>query len=61
MAEIGLKSCDANEIEIKWDNSKPDGQYRKDADASSFRKKYPEFKFTKLKDGIKYVFERKFK
>jgi len=61
MAEIGLKSCDANEIEIKWDNSKPDGQYRKDADASSFRKKYPEFKFTKLKDGIKSVFERKFK
>lgn len=60
MAEIGLKSCDASEIEIKWDDSKPDGQHRKDADASIFIEKYPKFKFTKLKDGIKKVYNLKF-
>ena len=61
MAEIGLNSCDASEIKIKWDSSKPDGQYRKDADSSKFSKKYPDFKFTKLKDGISKVYNDKFK
>ena len=60
MAEIGLKSCDTNGIEIKWDSGKPDGQYRKDADSSKFSEKYPDFKFTKLKNGISKVYKNKF-
>lgn len=60
MAEIGLNSCDASQIKINWDSSKPDGQHRKDADSSKFLQKYPNFKFTKLKDGIRNVYKNKF-
>lgn len=56
MAEIGLEACDAKNIEINWDKSKPDGQYRKDASSKKFTDKYPEFEFTSLKEGIKKVF-----
>jgi GDP-L-fucose synthase len=30
MAEIALDACDSNHLEIIWDTSKPNGQFRKD-------------------------------
>lgn len=60
IAEIALEACDASHLKIIWDNSKPDGQFRKDASSEKFLKDYPDFKFTTLKEGIKNTYIKKF-
>jgi len=57
ISKIALKSLDAENIKINWDPTKPDGQYRKDADCSKFLSKYPEFQFTPLEKGIKQTYK----
>jgi len=42
---------------VVWDNTKPDGQYRKPSDNSKIKKYLPDFKFTPLYDGIKETIE----
>jgi GDP-L-fucose synthase len=39
--------------EIKFDTSKPDGQFRKPSDNSVIKSLYPDFKFTGIEEGIK--------
>ena len=39
--------------EVIFDNTKPDGQYRKPSDNSKLRSYLPDFKFTSIEDGIK--------
>lgn len=56
IAYIGLEACDANYFEIKWDPSKPDGQFRKDASNAKLKQIMPGFKFTSLRDGIKLTY-----
>lgn len=58
IAEIALEACDASNLKINWDLSKPDGQYRKDVSNSKLKTIFPHFKFTSLKDGIKLVYEK---
>jgi GDP-L-fucose synthase len=41
------------EGKVIWDESKPNGQYRKPSDNSKIKKYLPNFKFTSLKDGLK--------
>lgn len=60
LATIALKACDAENIELNFDTSKPDGQYRKDASSEKFLLKYPDFKFTSLYDGIKKIYNVKY-
>ena len=43
--------------DVKWDKSKPDGQYRKPSDNSKIKNYLPEFKFTPLYDGLKETIE----
>ena len=38
---------------VIFDNTKPDGQYRKPSDNSKLRSYLPDFKFTTIEDGIK--------
>jgi GDP-L-fucose synthase len=38
---------------IKFDSSKPEGQYRKPSDNSVIKEMYPDFKFTPMEDGLK--------
>lgn len=52
IAEIALEATNSK-LEIRYDKSKPNGQYRKDLDITKFRKLIPDYKFTTLKDGIK--------
>jgi GDP-L-fucose synthase len=61
IARIALKACDAEHIEIKYDSTKPDGQYRKDVDVTKFKEIFPEFENTKLEDGIRKVYTTVFK
>ena len=42
---------------IKWDSSKPDGQFKKPSDNSKIKTYLPDFKFTPLYDGLKETIE----
>lgn len=57
IAEIALEACDAKHLTINWDKSKPDGQFRKDVSDALFKKHFPNFKYTTLKDGIKKTYD----
>lgn len=60
IAEIALKACNAEHLKIKWDKTKPDGQFRKDASSQKFLTKYPDFKFTSLFEGIQKTYNIKY-
>ncbi len=42
---------------IIWNNTKPDGQFRKPSDNSKIKSYLPNFKFTPLYDGLKYTID----
>lgn len=52
IAKIAIKTTNSP-LEIKYDTSKPNGQYRKDLDITKFRELIPDYNFIKLEDGIK--------
>ena len=56
MATIALKSCNAENLEIKWDTDKPNGQYRKDVSTEKLKSLLPNFSPLKLSEGIKLVY-----
>jgi len=56
IAKIALKACDAENLEIKYDSNKPDGQFRKDVSTKKFEELFPKFEFTSLYDGIKKTY-----
>jgi GDP-L-fucose synthase len=60
IANIALKACNAEHLKIKWDKSKPDGQFRKDASAEKFLSDFPDFKFTSLLEGIQKTYNIKY-
>jgi len=57
MAIIGLKAMNADNIVIKFDETKPDGQYRKDVSIEKLKKYIPDFKSITLEDGIKRTYK----
>jgi len=57
IAEIALDALDLNDVHIKFDNSFPDGQFRKDLDIEKLLGIIGDFKFTPLSEGIKKTFE----
>ncbi len=56
IAKIALKTLGLENFSIKYDNTKPNGQYRKDIDISKLKKYFPDFKPTKLENGIKEIY-----
>jgi len=42
---------------VKWDSSKPDGQFRKPSDNSKIKNYLPDFKFTPIYNGLKETIE----
>jgi len=42
---------------VKWDSSKPDGQFRKPSDNSKIKNYLPNFKFTPIYNGLKETIE----
>lgn len=60
IAETALKACNAEHLKIKWDKTKPDGQFRKDASSEKFLTDYPNFKFTSLFEGIQKTYNIKY-
>ena len=58
IAEIGRKACNKENIEITFDSSKPDGQYRKDVSSKKlFDVLGGSFNFTPLGQGIEKVYD----
>lgn len=56
IAKTALKACNLEYMNIKYDNSKPNGQFRKDVCTKKFRSAIADFTFTPLKDGINLVY-----
>ena len=52
-----MESCGKGDLEITYDNTKPDGQYRKDVDSSKLLSVMKDFEFTSLGDGIAKVYD----
>lgn len=61
IAKIALKACEAENIKIKYDSTKPDGQFRKDVSIEKLKSIFPEFQATDLYSGIKNAYIKKFK
>jgi len=57
IAEIALKAIGTNDVNIKFDNSSPDGQFRKDIDIGKLLDIINDFKFTTLSEGIKKTYD----
>ena len=57
ITKIGMESCGKGDLKIVYDNTKPDGQYRKDVDSSKLLSVMKDFEFTSLGDGISMVYE----
>ena len=58
IAEIAKKACKKGQIVVNYDNTKPDGQFRKDVDSSKLLEVLKDFKFTTLRDGIEQTYDK---
>lgn len=56
IAKIALEATESKDTKILFDNSSPDGQYRKDLDVSKLKNIIGDFKFTSLHEGIKKTY-----
>ena len=57
IAKTAINVCSKKDMNIKYDNSKPNGQYRKDVDTSIFKNNIKDFTFKSLSEGIKEIYE----
>ena len=57
ITKIGMESCGKGDLEITYDGTKPDGQYRKDVDSSKLLSVLNDFEFTSLEEGIRRVYD----
>ena len=53
-----MEACDAKDLQINFDSSKPNGQYRKDIDIKIMKSLFPDFKPIKLYEGISQVYKK---
>lgn len=58
MADITLKALNLEHINIAFDASKPDGQFRKDVSIDKLNKLLPNFTPLTLEKGIKLVYDK---
>lgn len=56
IAEIALKACGKENFELVFDQTSPDGQFRKDVSNAKMKSLMPDFQFTPLEEGIKKVY-----
>lgn len=57
ITKIGMEACGKGDLEIVYDKTKPDGQYRKDVDSSKLISVMKDFEFTSLESGIRRVYD----
>ena len=59
IANIALDVLGLNDFKIRYDKTKPNGQFRKDIDISIMKKCFPFFEPIKLREGIKEIFNKR--
>ncbi|MBK8150698.1 MAG: NAD-dependent epimerase/dehydratase family protein [Acidobacteria bacterium] len=57
IAEIALEACGKSDLRLEFDQTSPDGQFRKDVSNSRMKSFMPHFIFTDLTVGIKKVYD----
>ncbi len=57
IAEIALKATGHEDFELVFDQTSPDGQFRKDVSNTMMKSFLPDFQFTPLEAGIKKVYQ----
>jgi len=58
IAISALLACNnGTTLKIKYDDSKPNGQHRKDVDTTIFKNQIKDFKFRSLTEGMKDIYE----
>jgi GDP-L-fucose synthase len=57
MAEIALDACNSNHLKIIWDDSKPNGQFRKDVSIELLQQNIPNFNPISFHQGIKLTYQ----
>ena len=57
IAKVAIDVCNNKNMFIKYDNSKPNVQYRKDVDTTIFKNNIKNFTFKSLSEGIKEIYE----
>ena len=58
IANIALEVTENTHLELKFDSSMPDGQYRKDVSNKKMLRLLPNFQFTPLNQGLKEVYDK---
>ena len=61
MFQIVKEHCDAKEMKIEYDETKSNGQMRKDIEISKMQKYFQGFQVTKLEDGIREIYKKRIK
>lgn len=56
MARMALEATNSQHLKIQYDTTKPNGQYRKDIDATKFKNIFANYKFTSYIKGIKQTY-----
>lgn len=57
IAEAALEACGMESLQIEFDGTSPDGQYRKDVSNAKMMNHFPDFEFTPLKEGVRSVYD----
>jgi GDP-L-fucose synthase len=57
IAEIALEACEHEDFTLVFDQTSPDGQFRKDVSNAKMKSFLPDFQFTPLPDGIRKVYQ----
>lgn len=57
IANIALQATNSQHLQIEYDPTKPNGQYRKDLSMSKFRSVFPDFQFTSTLEGISKTYK----
>jgi GDP-L-fucose synthase len=56
LARLALKATDSEYLDIEYDKTKPNGQYRKDINCNTFKNLFPQYEFTSYIEGIKKTY-----
>ena len=57
LAKIALNSCECSHMQVRYDHSKPDGQYRKTVSNQLLKCLIPDIEFMPLEKSIREVFD----
>jgi len=60
IARIALRATNNEHLEIRYDKTKPNGQFRKDISIEKLNSVIPNYRFIKLEEGIKATYEKIF-